>query len=62
MRAPIIRRPTVVQLLRTESARLDTLIAEFDIGPRDQSQFDALEECGQGIASGIRAAFRGKRA
>ncbi len=56
-----VPKPSVAQLLRIESERFDRLIAEVELGPRDQRQFDALEERAQGISGRIRAAFRGAR-
>lgn len=55
------RRPSVAQLLDRERSALDALCADVAAGARHQGDYDALEERGHAIASGIRRAFRGER-
>ncbi|WP_125458904.1 hypothetical protein [Sphingomonas koreensis] len=51
-------RDRMVAALRREQAALDELIAETELGPRNQGHFDALEERAQSIGSNIVGAFR----
>lgn len=49
---------SIATLLDEQRDALDRLIAEIELGPRDQRHFDALEERAQAIADGLRSAFR----
>lgn len=52
------QRDTTLAALRRAQARLDQLIAGYELGPRNQAHVDAFEEQAQQIGAMIVAAFR----
>lgn len=57
-RAAATAEQSIEQLLDEQVDRLDRLVAEVRAGIRGPAHYDQLEEQANGIASGLRKAFR----